>query len=494
MQFSELGLSAGILHAIGEQGYSTPTPIQREAIPLVLAGHDLEALAQTGTGKTAAFVLPILERLSEGGVAKPDRLQRSVQRAPRCLVLVPTRELALQVEESVRLYGKYSGLTSLCVFGGVGMQPQVKALRYGVDIVVATPGRLLDHMQQKTIDLRAIEVLVLDEADRMLDMGFIRDIRKVIERLPKQRQNLMFSATFSPEIRELARGLLRDPATVEVAPRNTAAETVNHQIILVDKDRKRDALLHLFQNNGWHQVLVFTRTKYGADALALKLERAGIRSAALHGDKTQGARQRALADFKSGKLVALVATDIAARGLDIDALPRVINYELPNVPEDYVHRIGRTGRAGLGGEALSLVSGDERGQLRDIERLLKRELTRLPLPGFEPKNLRASSESGDAAKAASNRGGRQGQGQGKAQGEKRNPRNAAPRNPGQRGEGEGAASNRSGPGQNTPRKPAPDKSTGTSHGKPVNPRGASKPVGKTANQQPATHRPGSRHH
>lgn len=380
MQFSELGLEAGILRAIGEQGYDTPTPIQREAIPLVLQGRDLEALAQTGTGKTAAFVLPILQRLG-GGV---DRLKR-VFSTPRCLVLVPTRELAAQVEESVRAYGKHSGLVSLCVFGGVGINPQIKALKRGVDILVATPGRLMDHMQQGTVDLRAVQILVLDEADRMLDMGFIRDIRRIIERLPKQRQSLMFSATFSPEIRELAHGLLINPATVEVARRNTAAETVEQRIIQVDKDQKRDALLHLFSSHGWHQVLVFTRTKYGADALALKMERAGIRTAALHGDKSQGARQRALADFKAGKLAALVATDIAARGLDIDALPRVINYELPNVPEDYVHRIGRTGRAGLGGEAISLVCGEERGNLRDIERLIKRELEKQVLPGFEPR-------------------------------------------------------------------------------------------------------------
>jgi len=381
MQFTDLGLSAGLLRAIGEQGYDTPTPIQREAIPHVLAGRDLEALAQTGTGKTAAFVLPILQRLT----AQPDSpLHRVARNRPRALILVPTRELAAQVQESVRTYGKHVPVRSLAVFGGVGMQPQVQVLRRGVDIVVATPGRLLDHLTQRTIDLGGIETLVLDEADRMLDMGFIRDIRKIIERLPKQRQNLMFSATFAADVRELAHTVLRNPALVEVARRNTPAELVSQSVIPVDKERKREALLHLFENHGWHQTLVFTRTKHGADALARKLDQAGVRSAAIHGDKTQGARTRALADFKAGKLAALVATDIAARGIDIDQLPRVVNYELPNVPEDYVHRIGRTGRAGSEGEALSLVSHDERIQLRDIEKLIKRELDKHVLVGFEP--------------------------------------------------------------------------------------------------------------
>ncbi len=381
MLFTDLGLSAEILRAIGEQGYDTPTPIQRESIPHVLAGSDLEALAQTGTGKTAAFVLPLLQRLTQGGTSP---LTRVAQNRPRALILVPTRELAAQVLESVRVYGKHTGIRSLAVFGGVGMQPQVNTLRRGVDILVATPGRLLDHLQQRTADLSAVQTLVLDEADRMLDMGFIRDIRRIIERLPKQRQNLMFSATFAPEVRDLARGLLQNPALVEVARRNSATELVTQRIITVDREKKKDALLHLFENHGWHQTLVFTRTKHGADALARKLDQAGIRSAAIHGDKTQGARTRALADFKSGKLAALVATDIAARGIDIDQLPRVVNYELPNVPEDYVHRIGRTGRAGSEGEALSLVCHDERIQLRDIERLIKRTLDKDILAGFEP--------------------------------------------------------------------------------------------------------------
>jgi ATP-dependent RNA helicase RhlE len=379
MLFSELGLKAEIQRAVAEQGYDTPTPIQQQAIPAVLAGHDLMATAQTGTGKTAGFTLPILHRLASG---PNDRLTR-VAKTPRVLVLTPTRELAIQVEESVRTYGKHLPINSLAVFGGVGINPQIANLRRGVDILVATPGRLLDHVQQRTVDLSAIEIFVLDEADRMLDMGFIRDIRKIIALLPKQRQNLMFSATFSPEIRELAAGLLNKPVSVDVAPRNTSAETVTQRVIETDREKKKELLCHLFATRGWHQVLVFARTKHGADALARTLDKAGIKSAAIHGDKSQGARTRALGDFKDGKLVALVATDIAARGIDIDALPYVINYELPNVPEDYVHRIGRTGRAGMEGEAISLVCHDERANLRDIEKLIKRNLERVVIAGFE---------------------------------------------------------------------------------------------------------------
>jgi ATP-dependent RNA helicase RhlE len=379
MHFSDLGLHADIQRAVAEQGYDTPTPIQQQAIPAVLAGHDLMATAQTGTGKTAGFTLPILHLLSSG---PNDRLTR-VAKKPRVLVLTPTRELAIQVEESVRTYGKHLPINSLAVFGGVGINPQIANLRRGVDILVATPGRLLDHVQQRTVDLSAIEIFVLDEADRMLDMGFIRDIRKVIALLPKERQNLMFSATFSPEIRELAAGLLHNPVSVDVAPRNTAAETVTQKVIETDREKKKELLCHLFATRGWHQVLVFARTKHGADALARTLEKSGIKSAAIHGDKSQGARTRALSEFKDGKLVALVATDIAARGIDIDALPYVINYELPNVPEDYVHRIGRTGRAGMEGEAISLVCHDERAQLKDIEKLIKRSLERVTIEGFE---------------------------------------------------------------------------------------------------------------
>lgn len=379
MLFSELGLKAEIQRAVADQGYDTPTPIQQQAIPAVLAGHDLMATAQTGTGKTAGFTLPILHLLATG---PNDRLAR-IAKTPRVLVLTPTRELAIQVEESVRTYGKHLPINSLAVFGGVGINPQIANLRRGIDILVATPGRLLDHVQQRTVDLSAIEIFVLDEADRMLDMGFIRDIRKIIALLPKQRQNLMFSATFSPEIRELAGGLLHQPVSVDVAPRNTAAETVTQKVIETDREKKKELLCHLFQTRGWHQVLVFARTKHGADALARTLDKAGIKSAAIHGDKSQGARTRALTDFKDGKLVALVATDIAARGIDIDALPYVINYELPNMPEDYVHRIGRTGRAGMEGEAISLVCHDERPQLKDIEKLIKRTLERVVIEGFE---------------------------------------------------------------------------------------------------------------
>ncbi|MGK2915286.1 MAG: DEAD/DEAH box helicase, partial [Porticoccaceae bacterium] len=394
--------SPELLLAIGDQGYTTPTPIQAQAIPHVLAGRDLEALAQTGTGKTAAFVLPILQRLT---TAADGSAQRITHTAPRVLILVPTRELAAQVQESVRTYGKHVAIRSLAVFGGVSSNPQINALRRGIDVLVATPGRLLDHLSQRNVDLSQVQTLVLDEADRMFDMGFINDIRKIIQRVPKERQTLLFSATFAAEVRELAHGVLRNPALVEVARRGTPAELVAQSVIRVDQAAKRDVLLHLFAEHSWHQTLIFTRTKHGADALTRRLEQAGIRSAAIHGNKSQNARTRALADFKSGRLAALVATDIAARGIDIDALPRVVNFDMPNVPEDYVHRIGRTGRAGTAGEALSLVSADERLQLRDIERLIKRELEKKVIPGFEPQQnegpLRPTSH--QVRKPASNR-------------------------------------------------------------------------------------------
>jgi ATP-dependent RNA helicase RhlE len=379
MHFTDLGLSAGILRAIAEQGYDTPTPIQAQAIPVVLQGRDLMGAAQTGTGKTAGFTLPILQLLSarDTGI--------SLKRVkPRTLILVPTRELAVQVHESVRTYGRHLPLRATAIFGGVGMVPQIRTLRAGVDIIVATPGRLLDHVNQRTVDLSGIEILVLDEADRMLDMGFINDIRKVLALLPRQKQSLLFSATFSEDIRALATGLLRDPVSIEVARRNAAAEAVAQSVYHVDRERKRELLVHLIEEQGWQQVLVFTRTKHGADALAEKLGRAGIRTAALHGNKSQGQRQRALEDFKRLKVCALVATDIAARGIDIDELPHVVNYELPSVPEDYVHRIGRTGRAGSSGEAVSLVCVDEHRLLRDIERLLKRPIEKRVIEGFEP--------------------------------------------------------------------------------------------------------------
>ena len=379
--FASLGLAQPLLRAIADAGYDTPTPIQVQAIPVVLTGRDLRAAAQTGTGKTAGFTLPILQRLSAPG---PDgRPGESRPGKPRCLVLVPTRELAAQVEESVRTYGKYLSLTSAVIFGGVNANPQIAALRGRVDILVATPGRLLDHLGQRTADLSAVEVLVLDEADRMLDMGFIRDIRKVLAYLPSRRQNLMFSATFADEIRELADSMLRDPASVEVARRNTASELVSQSVHLVDKGVKRHLLAHLIKTGRWFQVLVFTRTKHGANRLAEQLTKDGIESMAIHGNKSQNARTRALSAFKDGSLQVLVATDIAARGLDIDQLPHVVNFELPNVPEDYVHRIGRTGRAGSEGAALSLVDREEMPLLADIERLIRRPIPRAPMPeGF----------------------------------------------------------------------------------------------------------------
>ena len=357
MSFTVLGLSADLLRAVAEKGYSEPTPIQRQAIPVILEGRDVLGAAQTGTGKTAGFTLPLLQRLNaargSGCSERPPHAEG--RRHIRALILTPTRELAAQVEESVTTYGKYLPLKSLVVFGGVNINPQIKALRSGVDILVATPGRLLDHVEQKTLDLSRVEILVLDEADRMLDMGFIRDIRKVLALLPRKRQNLLFSATFSDEIRKLADGLLNAPTLVEVARRNTAAELISQVVHPVDRDRKRELLSSLIRTRDWQQVLVFMRTKHGANRLCEQLEQDGIRAAAIHGNKSQGARTRALADFKQGSVRVLVATDIAARGLDIDQLPHVVNYELPNVAEDYVHRIGRTGRAGKAGKAFTFV-------------------------------------------------------------------------------------------------------------------------------------------
>jgi ATP-dependent RNA helicase RhlE len=370
-RFAGLGLAQPLLRAIAETGYETPTPIQAQAIPVVLSGADLLAAAQTGTGKTAAFVLPILHHL----VTRPAPT-RGVGR-PRCLILTPTRELAAQVEESVRTYGNGLPVRSMVMFGGVGIQPQVAQLRKGVDLLVATPGRLLDHAGQKTLDLSAVEILVLDEGDRMLDMGFIPAIRRVIALLPKKRQSMLFSATFSDEVRALAATLLDRPASIDVAPRNAPSALVQHGVHLVPQDRKRDLLAHLIRSNGWEQVLVFTRTKHGANRLAEKLVRDGIPAVAIHGNKSQSARTRALGDFKSGAVPVLVATDLAARGLDIEELPHVVNFELPHVPEDYVHRIGRTGRAGLSGAAVSLVSPDEIPLLRGIERLLRQPIERM---------------------------------------------------------------------------------------------------------------------
>lgn len=379
MSFNALGLSDEIVRAVTEQGYSTPTPIQTQAIPAVLGGGDLLAGAQTGTGKTAGFTLPILQRL-----AARSANGRKAGKPLRALILTPTRELAAQVEESVRIYGKYLPLNSTVIFGGVGINPQIQTLKQGVDILVATPGRLLDHMQQGTVNLDSIEILVLDEADRMLDMGFIRDIRRILAVLPKQRQNLLFSATFSDEIKALADGLLNTPAMIEVARRNSTADVIAQKVHPVDRNRKHPLLSHLIKTNDWSQVLVFTRTKHGANKLVEQLEKDAISAMAIHGNKSQSARTRALSEFKDGSLQVLVATDIAARGIDIDQLPHVVNYDLPNVPEDYVHRIGRTGRAGATGEAVSLVCVDEHDMLKGIEKLIKRSLPREVITGFEP--------------------------------------------------------------------------------------------------------------
>ncbi len=377
MRFSEIGLSAELLRAVEEQGYQEATPVQQQSIPLILEGRDILAGAQTGTGKTAGFTLPLLQRLQ---ASYPAGKQRRI----RALILVPTRELAAQVAESVRNYGRHLPFRAAVIFGGVNINPQISKLRKGVDIVVATPGRLLDHMQQGTIRLDAVDTLILDEADRMLDMGFIRDIRRVLKVLPDRRQNLLFSATFSREIRQLADELLNSPTEIQVARRNTTAERVMQIVHPVDRARKRELLSYLIGSGNWRQVLVFTRTKHGANRLAEQLVRDGLSADAIHGNKSQGARTRALADFKSGKVRVLVATDIAARGLDIDRLPHVVNFELPNVPEDYVHRIGRTARAGQDGHAVSLVCVDEKKLLADIERLLKTEIEQVVIPGHEP--------------------------------------------------------------------------------------------------------------
>ncbi|SPC07107.1 DEAD/DEAH box helicase [Cupriavidus taiwanensis] len=417
MSFSELGLSEKIVRAVAEQGYTTPTPIQAQAIPAILKGGDLLAGAQTGTGKTAGFTLPMLQLLSETAARQSGGAQRGGRVAVRALVLTPTRELAAQVEESVRNYGKYLRLRSMVMFGGVGINPQIEQLKRGVEIVVATPGRLLDHVSQRTIDLSQVELLVLDEADRMLDMGFIHDIRKILNVLPAKRQNLLFSATFSDDIRALADRLLNNPASIEVARRNTTAETVDQRVYPVDRERKRELLAHLVRQHDWHQVLVFTRTKHGANRLAEQLTKDGLSALAIHGNKSQSARTRALSEFKAGTLRLLVATDIAARGIDIDQLPHVVNFDLPNVPEDYVHRIGRTGRAGAEGEAISLVCVDELGLLRDIERLIKRKLEQTVLPGFEvdPSIAPEPIQKGRQQRG----GGGQGQGQGRGRAEAR---------------------------------------------------------------------------
>ncbi|MCP4755900.1 MAG: DEAD/DEAH box helicase [Proteobacteria bacterium] len=376
MSFTSLGLSEPLLRSVDRQGYKTPSPIQAQAIPAVLSGRDVLAAAQTGTGKTAGFTLPLLQLLDESEPIKPGPV--------RALILTPTRELAAQIADSVETYGRYLALPSTVVFGGVGIGPQKKKLRQGVKILTATPGRLLDLQNQGCVDLSRVEILVLDEADRMLDMGFIHDIRRILKLLPKQRQNLLFSATFSTEIRQMAKGLLDSPVRIEVAPRNSTADNIRQVVHPVDKSRKPKLLCRLIHDGNWEQVLVFTRTKHGANKLTRTLEKDGICAAAIHSNKSQGARTRALADFKQHRIRVLVATDIAARGLDIEQLPQVVNFDLPNVAEDYVHRIGRTGRAGLEGRAVSLVCADEHKSLVGIERLLRRSLTSKIIDGFEP--------------------------------------------------------------------------------------------------------------
>jgi len=409
MSFETLGLRAELLRAVSEKGYTTPSPIQLQAIPPILEGKDLMGGAQTGTGKTAGFTLPLLENLMQAG-------KHQKGKAIRALVLTPTRELAAQVAESVEQYGKHLPLRSTVIFGGVSINPQIKKLRNGIDILVATPGRLLDHVSQKTIDLSKLEILVLDEADRMLDMGFIHDIRKILALVPKKKQTLLFSATFSNDIKKLANGLLHQPTLIEVARVNAATETVTQVVHPVDKSRKRELLSLLIGQNNWQQVLVFNRTKHGCNRLVEQLGTDGISAAAIHGNKSQGARTKALADFKSGKVRVLVATDIAARGIDIDQLPHVVNYELPNVPEDYVHRIGRTGRAGNEGEAMSLVCVDEHKLLKDIERLMKRDIPQEIIDGFTPdptikaepiQNGRNGGRGGQRGRGGNNRSGGQ---------------------------------------------------------------------------------------
>ena len=384
MSFKDLGLSQALLNAIERKGYETPSPIQEKCIPVVLEGKDVLASAQTGTGKTAGFALPLLQQLAQ----RPQKHNRPV----RALILTPTRELAAQVLEDVNDFGKAVDMRAAVIFGGVNQVPQVKAIRNGVDVLVATPGRLLDLIDQRLLSLSNVEILVLDEADRMLDMGFLRDIKRVLALLPERRQNLLFSATFSKDIKKLAQSFLHNPVMVEATPENTTVEKIEQRTIRVDKAKKTELTIKLIAEGKWQQVLIFTRTKHGANRLAEKLDKAKISSAAIHGNKTQNARTKALAGFKNGNVRVLVATDIAARGLDIPLLPHVVNYELPNIPEDYVHRIGRTGRAGASGEAISLVGGDEVDYVKAIEKLLGEKLSRDIIPGFEPLDPETAPE------------------------------------------------------------------------------------------------------
>ncbi len=426
MTFEELGLLPELLKAVADAGYTEPTPIQAQAIPVVIAGKDVMGGAQTGTGKTAGFVLPLLQRLARHASTSPSPARHPV----RALILTPTRELAMQVHESVQTYGKYIPLRDLVVYGGVDIKPQTEALRKGVEIVVATPGRLLDHVQQKSVNFNSVEVLVLDEADRMLDMGFIPDIKRILAMLPKERQSLLFSATFSEEIKRLADSMLKAPVLIEVARRNAVTETVTHRMHLVDQDSKRQLLAHMLKTSSLKQVLVFVGTKFGASRLAHYLEKQGIEATAIHGDKSQQQRTEALEAFKSGKARVLVATDVAARGLDIDDLPHVINYELPHVPEDYIHRIGRTGRAGKEGDATSLVCAEERGKLAEIEKLIKRPIEQVAVPGFDPgAAFSEPMEKGRRGRSGASRPERSGGGRDKPAAPRREPRDDHKREP-----------------------------------------------------------------
>ncbi|HEY4349578.1 MAG TPA: DEAD/DEAH box helicase [Paraburkholderia sp.] len=494
MSFDSLGLSEPLVRAVQELGYTSPTPIQLQAIPAVLNGGDLLAGAQTGTGKTAGFTLPILQLLSTSTSAAV--AAASAKRVVRALILTPTRELAAQVEESVRAYSKYVKVKSTVMFGGVGINPQIDALKRGVDIVVATPGRLLDHIQQKTIDLSRLEILVLDEADRMLDMGFIHDIKRVLAKLPAKRQNLLFSATFSDEIKALADNLLNSPALIEVARRNTTAETVAQKVHPVDRDRKREMLTHLIKQHNWFQVLVFTRTKHGANRLAEQLAKDGISALAIHGNKSQSARTRALSEFKDATLQVLVATDIAARGIDIDQLPHVVNFDLPNVPEDYVHRIGRTSRAGATGEAVSLVCVDELQMLKDIEKLIKRVVPQEVIAGFEPdpnarpEPIQRRSQGGGARPPREPREPRDGAGAG------RNPAKSAQKTS-QKRDGAGAAprAGKSAGGQQQPKHPQGEQRKQQQAGGKPHPQQPAKPQGaRPAHAAPAQARKDSPRH
>ncbi|MFM9835501.1 MAG: DEAD/DEAH box helicase [Methylophilaceae bacterium] len=483
--FADLNLSEPILRAISDAGYTSPTPIQAKAIPFVLKGGDLLAGAQTGTGKTAGFTLPILHLLTQKPAANPAKSR------PRCLMLSPTRELAAQIEESVTTYGKYLNLKSMVVFGGVNINPQINRLSRHIDILVATPGRLLDLANQKMVDLSGIEILVLDEADRMLDMGFIRDIKKILAMLPKQRQNLLFSATFSDEIKQLSDSLLNKPDFVEVARRNTATELVEQTVHLVRQAHKRDLVSFLIKQNDWKQVLIFTRTKHGANRLADKLIKDGIPAMAIHGNKSQSARTKALAEFKAGSVPVLVATDIAARGLDIDQLPQVVNFELPNVPEDYVHRIGRTGRAGSTGAAISLVDEEETKFLKDIEKLIKREIPKVKVEGFVPPTKLEPEPPRLFRGQQPNRSGTPKQGQNKQGQNKQNqPKNGQKqgqgRNPNQHSQANSKPASAYGHGKLI--SPAPQK------GKPLSEaaRHQAQPQTPLFNPKPQTHRSGGR--